>query len=76
MSDDAATKLAEAWITDLSRTGGVRVRFEDDADRDRYQAAARVAGRMLGRPMVTQVIRDQVHIMISDWAERPLVLHS
>ncbi|TMR07291.1 hypothetical protein ETD83_01485 [Actinomadura soli] len=69
---DRATELAQQWTTDLRRTGGVRVHFDTDADRDLYQAAAQQAGRLLGRPVETTVIGNQVHVLITDWAQHPL----
>ncbi|MEU8119769.1 hypothetical protein AB0C21_13790 [Spirillospora sp. NPDC049024] len=67
-----AAALAAAWIPDLRRTGGVRVPFDTDADRDLYRAAAREAARILDRPVETTTIGTQVHVLVSDWAERPL----
>ncbi|WP_329097900.1 hypothetical protein OG979_20265 [Actinomadura citrea] len=67
---DQVAALAAAWIPDLRRTGGVRVHF--DADRALYRAAARQAARILDRPVQTTTIGTHVHVLVSDWTERPL----
>lgn len=69
---DQAAALAAAWLPGLRRTGGVRVHFDTEADCDLYRAAAREAARILGRQVETTIVGSMVHVLVSDWAERPL----
>lgn len=69
---DQAAALAAAWLPGLRRTGGVRVHFDTEAERDLYRAAAREAARILDRPVETTTIGTQVHVLVTDWAEHPL----
>jgi hypothetical protein len=69
---DGVAELAAGWITQLRRTGGVRVQFTTDDERDLYRRAGRKAGKMLERPVRTVVTGDQVHIVLDDWMDNPL----
>jgi hypothetical protein len=69
---DRAAALAATWTTELRRTGRIQARFDTDDERELYRHAGRKAGRLLQRPVRTLVISDEVHVLLTDWMDRPL----